>query len=88
MLLKAWEKHEQMSTKGEKQGFSGSIEHWMACKVLKRKEYYLDSGMNQPYFLRLSKLPSRTLRSKASYRKGREIPQSSQTNEEGRKQKA
>ena len=32
-----------MSTKGEKQGFSGAIEHWMACKVLKRKGYYLDS---------------------------------------------
>jgi len=42
MLLKAWEKHEQMSTKGEKQGFSGAIKHWMACKVLKRKGYYLD----------------------------------------------
>jgi len=43
MLLKTREKHEQMSTKGEKRGFSGSIEHWMVCKVLKRNEYYLDS---------------------------------------------
>jgi hypothetical protein len=32
-----------MSTKGEKQGFSGGIEHWMVCKVLKRKDYYLSS---------------------------------------------
>ena len=45
MLLKAWENHEQMSTKGEKQGFSGAIEHWMACKVLKRKGYYLDLSL-------------------------------------------
>jgi hypothetical protein len=43
MLLKTWGEHEQMSTKGEKWGFSGGMEHWMACKVLKRKEYYLDS---------------------------------------------
>ena len=43
MLLKTWGKHEHMSTKGEKQGSSGSIEHWMVCKVLKRKEYYLSS---------------------------------------------
>ncbi len=28
-----------MSTKGEKWGFSGAIEHWMACKVLKRKRF-------------------------------------------------
>jgi hypothetical protein len=32
-----------MSMKGEKRGFSGGIRHWMVCKVLKRKGYYLDS---------------------------------------------
>jgi hypothetical protein len=43
MLLKTWEKHEPMSTKGEKRGFSGGMAHWMVCKVLKRKGYYVDS---------------------------------------------
>lgn len=28
-----------MSTKGEKRGFSGGMEHWVVCKVLKRNEY-------------------------------------------------
>ena len=41
MLLKAWEKHINMSTKGEKRGFSGRLAHWMVCKLLKRKGYYL-----------------------------------------------
>jgi hypothetical protein len=41
MLLKAWEKHEHMSTKGEKTGFSGGMAHWMVCKVLKRNGYHL-----------------------------------------------
>jgi hypothetical protein len=45
MLLKAWEKHEQMSTKGEKWGFSGGMAHWMACKVLKRNGYQLKLGL-------------------------------------------
>jgi hypothetical protein len=40
-LLKTWEKHTRMSMKGEKRGFSGSMAHWMVCKVLKRKEYYV-----------------------------------------------
>src|ERR1700693_1893081 len=28
-----------MSTKGEKRGFSGGMEHWVVCKVLKKNEY-------------------------------------------------
>src|SRR6266446_264772 len=43
MLLKAWEKHTRMSMKGEKRGFSGRMAHWMVCKVLKRKGYYVSS---------------------------------------------
>lgn len=41
MLLKTWEKHTHMSTKGEKWGFSGRLEHWVVCKLLKRKGYHL-----------------------------------------------
>jgi len=32
-----------MSMKGEKRGFSGRMAHWMVCKVLKRKGYYVSS---------------------------------------------
>ena len=43
MLLKTREKHEQMSTKGEKWGFSGGMAHCMVCKVLKNNEYIHNS---------------------------------------------